>query len=235
MVSSESVKRAAYRAMKGLGLAVQRFRDPYTDLSQLVSTEGVRVAVDGGAFHGGHTKRLLSLFPHSSVYAFEPQPDTFAQLAKEFAGQARVRVCDYALSDAAGVAELHVNDQPFTTSLLASNDVATITPKTVQRVKVTSLDEWVASENVPPPDFIKLDLQGNELAALRGAKDVLAENVYAVLSEVNFRSRYESGAVYHEVAEYLARFGFRLFRMYEVICDTDGAWRQADALFVRSR
>jgi FkbM family methyltransferase len=233
MALPESFKRAVYRTMKGAGLAVQRYRDPYADLQRLLSPTGLRAAVDGGAFHGGHTKQLLSLFPKANVYAFEPQPDTLERLQVIFANEPRVRVCPYALSDSAGTAKLHVNEQPYTTSLLSSNDQVTITPQEVRDVSVTTLDDWVAAEKAQPPEFVKLDLQGNELAALRGAKTMLANDVRAVFAEVNFRSRYDGGCVYHEVAEYLSQFGFRLFRMYEIIADPDGAWRQADALFLK--
>jgi FkbM family methyltransferase len=229
----KTARLLTHRMLRGVGLSVQRWHDPYVDVQRLLSPSGVKTAVDGGAFHGGATRRLLQLFPGATVHAFEPQGNTRERLVTTFGGEKRVHIHPYALSDTTGTSQLHVNEQAYTTSLLTSKDAATITPREVCEVTITTLDQWAANESVAAPEFIKLDLQGHELAALRGATRLLSD-VKAILAEVNFRSRYEGGCVFHEVAAHLAQFGFRLFRLYEIIPDPDGAWRQADALFVKA-
>jgi hypothetical protein len=80
---------------------------------------------------------------------------------------------------------------------------------------------------------IKLDLQGYELDALRGSATLLAKGVAGLLVEVNFRTRYVGQASFHELLAFLAGFGLRLFRLYEIIPDSDDSWRQADALCIQ--
>jgi len=227
-------KALTHRVLRRVGVSIQRWHDPYLDVRRLLRPKHVKTAVDGGAYHGSATKRLLELFLGISVHAFEPQEETRQLLEQTFAGSKQVKVYCQALSDTTGTSHLHVNAQPYTSSLLASNDPATITPRLVREISVTTLDDWAASKNVSSVDFIKLDLQGHELAALKGAKRLLEKGVRVVLAEVNFRSRYNGSCMFHDVSGYLSSLGFRLYRLYEIIPDPDGAWRQADALFVRN-
>ena len=56
--------------------------------------------------------------------------------------------------------------------------------KSVVQVDCTTLDEFVATLTAPPPSFIKIDVEGAELAVLRGMQQTLrAENV-ALMVEV---------------------------------------------------
>lgn len=56
--------------------------------------------------------------------------------------------------------------------------------KSVVEVDCTTLDEFATKLTVPPPSFIKIDVEGAELAVLRGMQQTLrAENV-ALMVEV---------------------------------------------------
>jgi hypothetical protein len=55
-----------------------------------------------------------------------------------------------------------------------------------------------------------------------------------VLVEVSFRSRYAGGCLFHEVAAEMDRHDLRLFRLSDLHAHHSGAWRRADALFLRA-
>jgi hypothetical protein len=76
-------------------------------------------------------------------------------------------------------------------------------------VRVTRLEEWAAVNNVRPIDFLWLDLQGMELAALEGCGDLLSA-VAAIHCEVQNVALYDQAPMYPEVSAWLQRRGFRV-------------------------
>ena len=103
--------------------------------------------------------------------------------------------------------------------------------KTFQ-VNVTTLDDW-ARHCSKRPQMLKLDLQGTELAALRGASTLLPQ-VWAAVVEVNFVPRYEGRSRFPDIASLMENAGLPLFRLYEIHFARNGRWQFADALFLRS-
>lgn len=153
------MRNIAHRALRSFGIHIERHRDPYRDLATLVGS--LRCAVDGGAYHGGVSRTLLSLFPDLQVHAFEPQRELCSRLEAEARGNPRWHVYPLALSDSAGEAAFHVPSAAFTASLLTpSSSFGATNDLTVQ---TTTLADWATRESLAP-DFLKLDLQGAELS-----------------------------------------------------------------------
>jgi hypothetical protein len=94
-------------------------------------------------------------------------------------------------------------------------------------VPVTRLDEWAAKNGVGPIDFLWLDLQGMELAALEGCGNALAQ-VRAIHCEVQNLPLYEGAPLYPEISAWLNERGFRVAR--EAIFRRGG-----NVLFVRRK
>lgn len=218
------MKALARRLLESIGLRIERRRDMYADLVRLAGPD-IRCCVDGGAFDGGTSRELLKLFPLADVHAFEPQSDLAAALRQASENEPRWHIREAALSDANGEATFHIPAKAFTASLLMPGESFGSTHRC--SVETVTLDAMQL-----PVDVLKLDVQGNELAALRGAAATLA-GVKAVVCEVNFVARYQGCALFHEVDSFLASTGFKLHRLYEIHSDEFGAWQFADALFCR--
>jgi FkbM family methyltransferase len=128
-----------------------------------------KAAVDVGANVGMVTYLLRR---HARVvYAVEPNPALAADLRRAFRGR-RVEVLPYALSDESGTAELLIpsadgRELTGRSSLEpdANGDLA------VRRVTVAkrTLDDLALSD----VGFVKIDVEGHELAVLRGARGLL--------------------------------------------------------------
>lgn len=84
-----------------------------------------------------------------------------------------------------------------------------------------------------PPQAVKLDLQGYELAALRGAEGLLGA-VDVLLVEVAFRPMYEGQPLADEVRAWLEERDFVLEGLYAPWRDGRGELASGDALFVRA-
>ncbi|MBI4617029.1 MAG: FkbM family methyltransferase [Planctomycetes bacterium] len=128
------------------------------------------VAWDVGANVGFITLALARLAgPSGRVVAFEPRPDAAALVRANAALNrfAHVDVRECAASDSTGRATFHVRGMAPTSGLAVSGvpDVRTL------EVATTRLDDLAG---IPAPDFVKMDIEGSEVEALKGMARLLA-------------------------------------------------------------
>lgn len=119
-----------------------------------------RTAIDGGAHIGTWTVALAKMF--QSVYAFEPALDTYMCLVANTKGLSNVKAMDSALGPANGLCGMQ--DDPTRPGNTGARVVCTGATATM-----TTIDAY----NLPDVDFIKLDLEGYEAEALKGALDTI--------------------------------------------------------------
>ena len=192
------------------------------------------VVVDGGANKGRVAARFLAALPGCRVAAFEPQPILARKLAKRFAGEPRLTVHAMALGEAAAVLPLTVMSRPTLSSLFAPTGIHAkyadqeLTETAVVDVPVVRLDAVLGRA-----DVIKLDLQGYELPALRGASGLLG-GVSVVVAEAALYPLYEGQALLGELEAYLAGFGLVLDSLCDPYRDATGRIASGDAVFVRT-
>ena len=107
------------------------------------------------------------------VYAFEPSPATFEGLERHIALNGLggvVRAVRAAVSDESATADFLVLDNQGTSRLAAGAEGAA--SARAVRVPTVSVDEFCAREGVTP-DLLKIDVEGFELAVLRGARETI--------------------------------------------------------------
>ncbi len=76
-------------------------------------------------------------------------------------------------------------------------------------VRAGLLDALIDAEAMPPPELLWIDLQGAELAALRGL-GVRLRDVCLVYVELSFLEIYEGQPLVKEVVRFLRRAGFAI-------------------------
>lgn len=160
-----------------------------------------RAGLDIGAALGAYTWPLARLC--KGCVAFEANPDQARYLRQAFGDRARVE--NVALSNYDGRVELVI-------PLGHGNDLAgqaTIAPgawldgQSVRRITVPmqTIDQF----SLPPAGFIKLDVEGHELAVLQGARTLLARDLPTILVELE--ERFEAGSI-ARVQEFLRPLGY---------------------------
>jgi FkbM family methyltransferase len=215
-------------------------QDPFADMQRLLRGFPIRAVVDGGAYIGTIARRMAELFPDALVYAFEPQQSSLLQLRELSSGNSRVRPMPVALGAESGRGWLNIGQLPYTSSLLPRPQAgARYYPEDadltgVEDVRVVALDDFAASENVTSIDVIKLDVQGYELEALRGADRLLREGVKLVYAEVSFVPLYERACLFHDLAAFLHTRGLSLYRLYDLHHADNGQLVYGDATFLHS-
>jgi FkbM family methyltransferase len=127
------------------------------------------VVLDGGANIGVFTRYALN---HGArrVVAIEPAPDNLECLRRNVGGDSRVAIYPKGVWDKEEV--LTLNESNATSAM--DSFVATEDTHPGPRLALTTIDRLVDELKLPRVDFIKLDIEGAESRALRGAARTLA-------------------------------------------------------------
>jgi FkbM family methyltransferase len=138
--------------------------------------------------------------PEGRVEAFEPVPAQAAAVAANATlnGLSNVVVHEEAVGETAGAGELLVTSER-SWSHLADRGQHRLTRQRLW-VRLVSLDELIEQGEVPPPDVVKIDVEGSEGSVLRGLRRTLAARPVTVLCELH-----ETNA---EVLELLEELGY---------------------------
>lgn len=143
------------------------------------------VIFDIGAFRGA-----LSLFfaaqagPEGQVFAFEPHPHGYARILAhlDLNAVSNVRVRNVAVGAETGTLQL-VGSSSGDGRTSANEDVqrgldwqGSSSPLREFTVDVVSIDDEVRAGGLPPPDFVKIDVEGLELHVLEGMRETIAQS-----------------------------------------------------------
>ena len=149
------------------------------------------VVVDAGA-NIGYITALLARWvgPGGLVHSIEPIPATYALLTRAVRalGLAQVRCHACAVSDQAGEAVMEIPDYPDGGENFYESRVvpagASSGRSLRQAVRLCTLDE-LAGAHGSRITFMKIDVEGHEAPALRGARRILEQARPALLVEIN--------------------------------------------------
>lgn len=177
------------------------------------------VVLDIGANRGHFTL----LFSHlvgagGEVHAFEASPDTFRMLTQNVAREQRFRnvhVVSSAVGDSAGPVLLFMPGRDDGQASLRKHRhgswaeaAAAVTEFECPMIR---LDEYVPVHVSRPIDFIKCDIEGAELPALRGAADTLARQHPLIFCEVCAAWSGDFGYGPADLAAFLRELGYDTF------------------------
>ncbi len=218
-------------------------RDPWEALTRVWAPHGPITLVDVGANEGWAAVRMLDVFPHATVHAFEPAPDVFGRLRERAAERPGIRPVRAAAGDRTGTASFHVTASHWCSSLLAPTDEGRrlhggmYEERARLDVPITRLDDWAASAGVERVDGLKIDAQGADLAVLRGAEGLLTRGVDAIVCEAALAIEYEGASTFSEIDLFLRERGYWVERIGEVgiagperrSAYVDGLWLSARA------
>jgi FkbM family methyltransferase len=170
--------------------------------------------LDVGAHHGFYAMLASRrVGPSGQVIAFEPSPRERKRLLTHLRLNrcTNVRVEGMALADQDGTAPLFVVDGRDTgCNSLRPPDVAE--PTTTEWVRTESLDGYLQACGVSRVDLVKMDVEGGELAALRGAKELLGRRPRPVLQfEAEDRRTAAWGYKACDILAFLLELEYKLF------------------------
>jgi FkbM family methyltransferase len=225
---------AEFYRIGSAGLARQEI-EPY---AHLLKDHRTITLFDCGANRGCWTRAAFETFPNAVVHShiFEPSARNHAFMTDRHHGliftpaqQANIAVNRTAVGDTAGELELYADwDGSWLGSLIKRPDIRTTQSETVP---VITIDQYAEEHGIGQIDILKLDVEGWELHALKGAQRLLnAGAVKLVLfefSSINVFSR----TFFHDFWSMLTPLGFEFFFLSEdasltPVTHYDGRWEQ---------
>jgi FkbM family methyltransferase len=125
------------------------------------------VFYDVGANAGFYTLLAATRIARGMVFAFEPLPENLAYLRKHVALNhlQNVRIIEAAVSEADGSATFQRENTRAMGRLSEGGSL---------RVHTVALDTLVFEKGLMPPNYIKMDIEGEEFRALRGGRECFA-------------------------------------------------------------
>lgn len=215
-----------------------RSNDPMEILQRLLGRDCVEVIIDGGASIGDTSVKFCQFFPNAIVHAFEPYPPFQEKIRNKSLEQPRVKLVPFALAEKSKDSIMRVNESAGTNSLLKGDPHGTgsvygnlLKEKNKLSIKTSSIDDWFTNTKVEKIDILKLDIQGLELEAIKGATETLNKGkIQVVICEIMFHKCYKNQPPWTELVTEIERHGFSLYNFFDYNY-AKGQLRQTDGLF----
>jgi FkbM family methyltransferase len=165
---------------------------------------------DVGANVGYFTLVAATALAHrGQIVAFEPGKNAYQRLTANVSlnPYRNIQTLPVAVSDREGEAVLHVaGDIADSSASLYPSGQTQVRPEVCRTV---SLDHFRREEGVRPPDLIKLDVEGAEMAVLQGARGLIAESPPLLLVEMEEKNLRAAGASREAIRQFLSPYGYR--------------------------
>jgi FkbM family methyltransferase len=142
------------------------------------------VIFDIGANIGEYSLCIMRHIPRARVYAFEPSSLVYSQLTQNLGKtntEERVLPFRLGFSDTNRTVDLYsYAANGVEASVMSSVDlrrptqVVDVKTKASEQIEVQTIDHFCASQGIRRIDFLKMDVEGHELAVLNGAARMLS-------------------------------------------------------------
>jgi FkbM family methyltransferase len=178
----------------------------------LIDTVGARCEtfVDVGGNRGTWTELLLAAGgPAKRGLIFEPSTSALRTLREKFGGTPGVTIIAEAVGDQPGETEFFEEpDAGGTSSCVAGYSKPTANRRVVP---ITTVDEALARHGIDRVDFMKVDVEGYDLLALRGASRLIRERRVGLIQFEYNQSWLGSGSTLRGAIQLLESGGMEVF------------------------
>jgi FkbM family methyltransferase len=186
-------------------------------LSKSLTDKNIHI-FDVGANVGQSISRYREQFPNCFVTCFEPNPDTFTLLERNWGGVFGITLSPIALTNFIGHASFYATRVPEASSLLQPTErmIELSSQHKYDHVTIdvltTTLDQYCKMNDIGNIDILKLDVQGSELDVLKGAENLLQEGkISLIYSEVTFAETYNNQTRFIDIVSYLNKINYDIW------------------------
>jgi len=173
------------------------------------------VFLDLGANIGYFSLLVANNSPSAKVISFEPVAGLFQNMNDNISlnNIKNILTVNAAVGEINEEKELFVS-APDNLGMSSFHQPANYSGKK-ERVKVVAIDDWLKISGLPRIDVIKLDIEGSELTALKGMKEVLQKQQPVLIVEVNPETLSMFNLKPSDIYDYLKHLNFEGFLILE--------------------
>jgi FkbM family methyltransferase len=216
-------------------------RGPPRTIGGFLVARQIDLVLDVGASSGNYGSAIRAGGYPGRICSFEPLESSFAQLERLATRDADWSCYRLALGATSGETEINVAGNSDSSSLLEMGERHLRSDPTSayigkERIELSTVDEvWDQVVRDGEAVFLKLDVQGFELEALRGAEGSLP-HLTGVQAELSLVPLYDGAPDWTEVIAYLQERGFQPQHLEPAFVDPKTEQLlQIDAIFMRDR
>ena len=183
------------------------------------SLQGDVVLFDVGANVGGYSEVLIDICKrkglHYHLHLFEPTRACFATLRQKFSHDKNIFLNNAGVSDTNNTSEIFYDAEKSGFASLYQRDLSSVnvTMNKKETIALVRLDEYVSKQAIQKIDFLKIDIEGHELAAFRGLGTYLSAGFIKAIQFEYGGANLDSGTTLRQLYHVLQDAGFRLFKI----------------------
>lgn len=139
--------------------------------------ENADTVFDVGANVGDYSLLLRKYFKDAQIHCFEPGHKTYQELLSNLNGVEGMITNNAGLGECEETKDLYYNSEGSTLASLFKRDLdyRGIPFEQHEKVDIITLDGYCEKNGINKIDYLKLDVEGNEISVLKGAQRMLGE------------------------------------------------------------
>jgi FkbM family methyltransferase len=166
---------------------------------------------DIGANIGWYSNHLAKKLPASTIYSFEPIPETFAQIKRntELNEAKNIKLNNFAFADERK--KLTFFYSPNITGASSSVNITENDNMVKLECEANTIDNFVKENNIARLDFVKCDVEGAELFVYRGGAATFEKYKPIVFTEM--LRKWAAKFCYHpnDIIAFFGQFGYKCY------------------------
>lgn len=219
------------RLIKKLPIAVTRNQQYDVQTKQIIQQvcKADSNTIDVGTHTGDILDLLIQKSPNGVHFGFEPIPVLYKALLKKYNGNDQVQLFDVALTNEAGETSFnYVTSNPSYSGIKKRKYDRSNETDTVITVKQNLLDELILPFN-KKIDFIKIDVEGGEMAVLKGASALIQRDHPIIVFECGLGGTDVYDTTPEQLFDFFLEQGYRISLMKDFLQSKNFFSKQAFA------